>query len=828
MLGVFLSAILLILGCRYIHHSSTWNYDYINAQEKDFFIFLFETCSVIFIISLPFYIFKKTYIVKVPSKTWILLVPLLLAYIAERFLFGHYNFTSSTIAYDIKLIDYVAATIILILISQAITYYKCKNRKDLQVNKDFQIQPDAPISVKEFKDKLAGFAKNYFHKENAIYLLKRIHNSFDPDKAISITVEGEWGEGKTTFVNYIRFLSQAKRYSEIKWIDVEVFKSSSPEKIREIFFCALDEELKKHIYVGAAAKRYLRSLDKMSKYISLRIALGFLNKFIPLSFDGHDYFDIINKKILKSRKKFVFVIDDLDRLEREEIIEVFKIIRSTGNFGNCIFVFPVDVDIVKEIIENKGNYVEKFFQSKYSIPKVPKETYLITLQDHINQEKGVKVKLPEYLWNFFNHAPLNYRSVIILKNKVQDILDSNIDLFSPENLEPIFSQVQLTYENFYDSILILKYLEENYSIIYQFIKKRLPKLDNLHNSSISQTTKTIKDDPDFNKITSEVKSISQEILLSIFERLLINKDGIDIYLTDNFSKKKLIEKHFKKQYFNKISNSDSFLDLKKITNNIRPLHIIKALYKDLEYKEKLALIYSAISNQTNTVHIHILYSYLFQVKISCGLDSISSNSISFEKTIVNNMSNNFRSDYKTIRLLEPEKALNLLNYIGNPIQIIEAAINNLVSALYDLDEDNRNFIISNISGRSKFNIISKYQFVLDNGISIYTTDNKIAVIEGPYRLNVYDPTINLNNFIFFFKETDSYRRITQTIFKVISNTNTEYFITALVDDNRDVKEMDYYYCNSEAETYTNRTTDNIFRHFTDDFENQLYNYNKPI
>ena len=76
----------------------------------------------------------------------------------------------------------------------------------------------------------------------------------------------------------------------------------------------------------------------------------------------------------------IVFIDDLDRLEREEVFEVLRLIRNTADLSNLIYVVAYDKAYIRQVLEQKniGNalaYLEKIFPVEVCLPMV--EKYLI-------------------------------------------------------------------------------------------------------------------------------------------------------------------------------------------------------------------------------------------------------------------------------------------------------------------------------------------------------------------------------------------------------------------------------------------------------------------
>ena len=73
-------------------------------------------------------------------------------------------------------------------------------------------------------------------------------------------------------------------------------------------------------------------------------------------------------KLKESRNKFVVFIDDIDRLDGEEIRDIFKIIKAVGDFPNVVYVLSFDRTVVFESLKNVQpglpgeEYIEKIVQ----------------------------------------------------------------------------------------------------------------------------------------------------------------------------------------------------------------------------------------------------------------------------------------------------------------------------------------------------------------------------------------------------------------------------------------------------------------------------------
>lgn len=78
------------------------------------------------------------------------------------------------------------------------------------------------------------------------------------------------------------------------------------------------------------------------------------------------------KDAKESKKRILIVLDDLDRLDSNEVLAMFRLIKTFGNLPNIMFLLVYDNDIVSAIIdkhfpESKGKYLDKFIQLRVNM-----------------------------------------------------------------------------------------------------------------------------------------------------------------------------------------------------------------------------------------------------------------------------------------------------------------------------------------------------------------------------------------------------------------------------------------------------------------------------
>jgi hypothetical protein len=103
----------------------------------------------------------------------------------------------------------------------------------------------------------------------------------------------------------------------------------------------------------------------------------------------------INNSLKQLKKKIVIYIDDVDRLDKNEIMEVLRLIRNTASFYNTVFIVAYDRNYIIESIEKHNTvapkkFLEKIFQLEVNLPSFSKSFLRQQLIENLED------KLPDY------------------------------------------------------------------------------------------------------------------------------------------------------------------------------------------------------------------------------------------------------------------------------------------------------------------------------------------------------------------------------------------------------------------------------------------------
>lgn len=244
---------------------------------------------------------------------------------------------------------------------------------------------------------------DYKRKEYAQIICKRLITTYDESISINnieqlpsftVGISGEWGSGKTSFLNLMK--TYLDKSSHICYIFSPWLCNSSNELISE-FFKMLRQNLSPYNgNINKISSNYLRSLIQVDDHWLTK----FLSFFIDDNKPSGDEYLKLNTEIKNINKPIFIFIDDLDRLNIDEIKEVFSLVRNTANFSNTFFILAYDREYVCNIlkysgIQNSERYLDKFINLDIELPSY--ELNIITDMLIRDLSKIISVNDKDYL-----------------------------------------------------------------------------------------------------------------------------------------------------------------------------------------------------------------------------------------------------------------------------------------------------------------------------------------------------------------------------------------------------------------------------------------------
>jgi hypothetical protein len=185
-------------------------------------------------------------------------------------------------------------------------------------------------------------------------------------KAPVIALFGEFGSGKTSVLNLLREHLSGKAIV----VSFSTWLPGSQETLTSYLLSDIASECQKEYVVPGLRRSARRIADALSETVPA--LKGILHLFPPKTQKD----DIENLKMALSRlpKRVVVLLDELDRMERAELLPLLKVVRGIASLPNLSFVCAAErKTLTKTVCEDNSDdsnlYFEKFFPSSVQIPK---------------------------------------------------------------------------------------------------------------------------------------------------------------------------------------------------------------------------------------------------------------------------------------------------------------------------------------------------------------------------------------------------------------------------------------------------------------------------
>lgn len=303
-----------------------------------------------------------------------------------------------------------------------------------------------------------------YYEEAELFLDKlEEHRASYQDHALIVGLEGEWGSGKSSFINMVECAISAcnNRCSQFKLVKFSSWNYRNSNQ--------LTIELLSMISEAIGVKDITKAIDKYIKVFdgtSFQWLAGLTKVFCGGNKTTQERFADINEKLKNRTQTLIIAVDDIDRLVKEEVLEVLKLVRNTANFSNIVYVVAYDRNYVEGTLKDYGinnseKYLEKIFNVPFLLPvkgiEQRKELYKDILQKNIlfnktdRTDNGIKNFVDEFV---------EYISIRNLKKLSKQLLINT----------PFVKEDGLTFElDIYDT-LILYYLNIKYKKIYEELR----------------------------------------------------------------------------------------------------------------------------------------------------------------------------------------------------------------------------------------------------------------------------------------------------------------------------------------------------------------------
>ena len=299
---------------------------------------------------------------------------------------------------------------------------------------------DSPIeSIDDDLYGIAPFAKS---------LTKSILNIQNPH-GTTIAINGPWGSGKSSAVNLIRSELAKNNSDKLVVSDFKCWWYKGEEALALAFLQNLNAVLSdtfgrkvKNLVpnlgrkllqggpvLGSAAAMTVGAATVANPLAALAGAtVGFAKNFFPEGDTLEKTFQKLAKILKDENRRFLIIIDDIDRLTPDEALAIFRLVKSVGQLPNVMYLLVFDRQLAEKAVADRypsegPHFLDKIIQAGFELPPPLQSDLNESVWQSIEQTCGAHLdQQPTHVMNMFYDAVVPYmttpRHVVRFQNAI--------------------------------------------------------------------------------------------------------------------------------------------------------------------------------------------------------------------------------------------------------------------------------------------------------------------------------------------------------------------------------------------------------------------------
>lgn len=264
------------------------------------------------------------------------------------------------------------------------------------------------------------------------------------DTPMTISIQGDWGSGKTSFMKMIKEnLNTNKKYQIVDFNTWQYSKFNLDDVLAVSFLDSFANAI-----IGEGTYEQKTKIKKALKSLTFSTLGVLTNGMVSPSLESvlsddpvlsvADQVSELKKQLeeavdelIKQKKyeRIIIFIDDLDRLHPSKAVDLLEVLQLFLTIKNCVFVLAVDYEVVTQGVKNKmgdqyangkaRNFFDKIVQLPFSIPV------------------GTNNEIEKYVGSLLNSIP-DLGISTKEKNKYISVINKTVQ-FNPRNLKRVIN-----------------------------------------------------------------------------------------------------------------------------------------------------------------------------------------------------------------------------------------------------------------------------------------------------------------------------------------------------------------------------------------------------
>lgn len=274
------------------------------------------------------------------------------------------------------------------------------------------------------------------------------------DDCLTVSLEGEWGYGKTSVINLVKGALNEKESVPII-IEYNPWLAGKPESLIQDFLLQFSSQLN----IQDSSDVSLKAAKELIAYSSLFSVAKLVPGAEPWASTVEKVFsrfgnstkkiaelkklDLLGKKkkvvsaIEKIKTPIVVVIDDIDRLTPSETFQVLRLVKAVADFSGTSFLLAFDSNYLISVLDkndivNASEYINKVIQLRVPLPIISErgmnglasiELENLSERNLTDRFESDQERLSWIYHNYFKHLIKNPRELKRFFNHLRFVLE---------------------------------------------------------------------------------------------------------------------------------------------------------------------------------------------------------------------------------------------------------------------------------------------------------------------------------------------------------------------------------------------------------------------
>lgn len=248
--------------------------------------------------------------------------------------------------------------------------------------------------------------------------LSKVIQNLHAKNGYVIGLHGVWGSGKSTVLNFVvaylgKFNETAEEQNKVEIIDFRPWIVAGHQDLIAAFFKLLSESIgprdgrwkrlkKRAVRIfGFGSDKLVDTVAKLAITVdpTFGVASGTVGAVAKRSlgqaierFLSEPSLQAVHQQLalqlVDSKRRFLVIIDDLDRLEDDEVKDVMRMVKTIGHLPNVVYLLAYDREIVWKALEGKvervgPRFAEKIVQQDLELPRPTRRALTLLLEEQI-------------------------------------------------------------------------------------------------------------------------------------------------------------------------------------------------------------------------------------------------------------------------------------------------------------------------------------------------------------------------------------------------------------------------------------------------------------